>query len=710
MRLRRPPSLPDVRAALAEEVAAQAERWTLWTPVAFGLGAAAYLQLRVEPALWLTLGAALLTAAFALAARRWAPWPAVTIAAALIAFGAAGVAVGSLRTRSVDTPVAPASKAPQLVEGWVVDVLSPGASGGRLLIAPSKIGDLPTDKLPFRARISVAADGVVGPGAYIRLRAIVGPPPGPASPGSYDFARDAYFQRIGGSGFALTRPQVIDRTAPDRLLRWTMAINAARWSLARRVVSEIGGEEGGIAAAMVTGHEAWIGQATTDVMRASGLAHILSISGLHMAIVGGFVFAGFRLGIAAWPWLALRINGKKLAAVAGLGAVGAYLVLSGDPPPAERAAITAAIAFLAVLADRRAISLHALALAALVILAWQPEAASMPGFQMSFAATAALVALAEAWKAPPREISVPWPIKLIQGFATWLGIGLLASLVAGLATGPFALQYFNRVAVWGLPANLLVEPLSSFIFMPALALGAVLTPLGLGHPFLTVAGWGIRAMDAVAAWFAAAPYAQITVASAPPAALVVAFMGLMWLCLWRGRLRWLGLPLAFAVSLWPRPPAPDIWIASNGASAAVRDGKTALLMRPDVSRFGVDLWSRRRGLDEDDTAAAFNCNRFTCTPLASPVKFAASWGTRTPKTDELARLCASADIISLRGPAPEAWPTACKSKLVLTGEDFASGGSAELYRSTVGWRVVWAQTLRGHRPWTAPEDVSDSGG
>jgi ComEC/Rec2-related protein len=182
-----------------------------------------------------------------------------------------------------------------------------------------------------------------------------------------------------------------------------MKVNAVRWALTQRIVAVLGPETGGLAAAMTTGHEAYIPREEVDNLRAAGLAHIISISGLHMAIVGGFAFAAARLLIAAWPWLALRIHGKKAAAVVGLGAVAGYLVLSGAPPPAERAAITASVAFLAILADRQAISLHSLALAAMAVLLLQPEAVTEPGFQMSFAATAALVALAEIWPRPVRE-------------------------------------------------------------------------------------------------------------------------------------------------------------------------------------------------------------------------------------------------------------------------------------------------------------------
>src|SRR6202012_5730143 len=188
---------------------------------------------------------------------------------------------------------------------------------------------------------------------------------------------------------------------------------------------------------------------------------------------GGFVFAIARFGIAAWPWLALRIPGKKVAAGLALTSVLAYLVLSGWPPPAERSAVTAAVAFGAMLFDRQAISLHALALAALVVLFLQPEAVTQPGFQMSFAATAALVALAEVWRHPVPEINAHWPIKIVQGFWTWLGAGAGASFVAGKGTGPFPMQDFNRVSTWGLISNLVAEPISGFLMMPGLAVGAV---------------------------------------------------------------------------------------------------------------------------------------------------------------------------------------------------------------------------------------------
>ncbi|NQE64118.1 ComEC/Rec2 family competence protein [Caulobacter sp. RHG1] len=690
--------------ALAESARAQLsinrERVFLWSPVAFGLGAAGYLEAPVEPSIWILSGVGLVLATMWWMARRWAAASGLVVLLGLIAFGAAGGLAAKIRSDRVAAPLMGGERIVRRVEGFVVDVVSPGAGGTRLVIAPVAISGLAAEATPRRIRVTIGENETPAPGQAVRLRAMLGQPPPPAAPGSYDFARDAWFDSIGGVGFVIgdIGPARLD-PAPLRL-RITMAVNAFRWSLAQRILARMGPRSGGLGAAMVTGHEAWISEDQTEAMRASGLAHIISISGLHMAIVGGFVFAAIRLGVAAWPWLALRAPGKKIAAMAGLIAVLGYLVISGAPPPAERAAITASVAFLAILFDRRAITLHGLALAALLILVLKPETAGEPGFQMSFAATAALVALAESWPQPVKEISTPWWIRWPQAAMTWLAASVAASLVAGLATAPFAMQHFNRVAVWGLPANLAVAPLSSFVIMPFLALGTLLEPFGLGGPFLAVAGWGVDGMVGIANGFADAHGAQRIVASAPPQVLIVAFLGLMILCLWRGRLRWIGAPIALAVALWPRPAPPDAWIANDGAAAAVRSGDAAILLRTDAKRFGAELWARRRGL-EPATWSLYACDKRICAPsLGAPVQLSLAWSRRTPDAETLAGLCVKSEVVVIRGPAPERVPPLCAETVLLTAEDFSRGGAAELYRRPDGWRIVWAQPLRGDRPWS----------
>ncbi len=705
----RAPSLADLRAAFRGQFAANADRWSLWTPVAFGLGCAAYFALPGEP-LPFVAGSAAALAAFALwSSRRWGRRRIVAIALVLAAFALAGFAVAKLRALAVGTPVAPALQGPVGLSGYVLDIANPGEGGPRMLVAPTEIEGLAPQATPARVRLTLR-EPPPPPGSTVRVLTLLNPPPPPASPGGYDFARDAYFETIGGVGFVLKGPAPAAAAPAPLRLRWAMAVNAMRWNLAHQIVGVMGAETGGLAAAMVTGHQAFIPRTQIEDMRASGLAHIISISGLHMAIVGGFVFAVARLGVAAWPWLALRISSKKAAALAGLLAVGGYLIVSGAPAPAERAAITASVAFAAVLFDRRAISLHTLAIAALAVLLLQPEAVTEPGFQMSFSATAALVALAEAWPRAVREINAPWAIRAVQGALGWLAASLAASFVAGLATGPFALQHFNRMATFGLLANLAAAPISSFLMMPALAVGAVLTPFGLGDAPLAAAGWGIAAIAKIASTAAHAPGAALLVASAPAWALPTAFLGILWVCLWRGPVRWIGLPFALAVSLAPRGEPPALFVAADGAQVAVRSGRTAILLRPEVKRFAAERWAQRRGLVADEDAAGrdggYVCDRWSCRPgPGAPVAVAAIWSRKVPAADDLAALCASAEVVIVRAALSGA---ACPGAILLTGADFARGGSAELYRNPEGWTLQWAQGLRGRRPWSW--GVSGSGG
>ena len=677
--------------------------------MAFGCGAGIYLALPREPIAAVAYGVLALALGLVLIRWRWNLSRRAGIALTLIAFLLAGFALGKLRTEQVRGPVAPSQRVMSTLEAYVVDIANPGQGGPRLLLAPIRISGLAPEATPIRVRMTLPDDAPLpAPGDALRLRGMVNPPPPPASPGSYDFARDAFFEGIGGVGYTLTEPRQISAAPPPWRLDLEMQVNAARWSLARRIVDQMGPGSGGLAAAMVTGHAAFVPREQVDTLRAAGLAHIISISGLHMAIVGGFAFAGVRLLIAAWPWLALRVSGKKVAALAGFVAVCSYLILSGAPAPAERAAITAAAAFAAILVDRRAISLHTLAIAALAIMVLQPEAVTEPGFQMSFAATTALVALAELWPRAVREISAPWPIRAIQATGTWLGASLAASFVAGLATGPFAIQHFNRVSTFGLIANLLVAPISSFLMMPALAIGAVMTPLGLGHWPLQAAGLAIDTMNQIALWAAGLPKAQIIIGSAPAWTLPAAFLGILWLCLWKGPLRWAGLPLALAVSLTPRPPPPDIWIAADGSTLAVRQGHEAILFRPDVKLFGAELWARRRGLEPATEGLAardalYDCDRWSCVPRAgvSAPRVAGIFTRRVSTVEaKLPLFCQWAEVVVVRGAAA---PADCPGVLLLTQDDFARGGAAELYATASGWRIVWAQTLRGQRPWTVTQ-------
>ena len=683
--------------------------------MAFGAGAASYFGLKIEPLLWQALFVASLTILLAAVVRRVSANRGFVIGTTLFAFAVCGFAAADLKASWIAAPRIPRDYGVGRVEGWVVDVSSPSNAKGRLLIAPTAISHLRADQLPALVRIGVAPDAVVGPGEAVRLTALLDPPPGPAAPGAFDFARDAWFERIGGVGLALKQPVLTDLPKPGLSIRIVQAINRVRWRLGRRLASDISAEvapagpaAAGLAAAVTTSHEGWLPPDAADNLRGSGLAHMLAIAGLHTAAVSGFVYAALRLGAAAWPWAALRISGKKLAAAGGLIAVLAYLTVSGAHPPARRAAITASVAFIAMLLDRRAFSLRSLAAAALIVLFLQPEAVVQPGFQMSFCATAALVALAEAWPRRHGKLDAPWPIALTQ-WARDAVLGLsIVSLVAGAATAPFAIQHFNRIANYGVLANLVADFLASACMMPALAVAMIGEALGLSRTLLTpvlfVAAWAARGILEIARVCAAAPGAAVGASSAPPIAMLIAFLGILFACLWKGKLRWVGAPLAAAVLVWPRPPAPLAWIASDADDAAVAVKGSMVALKPGTRAYATELWAARRGLalPKDATQArdaVLACDRRSCAPKPGlHPAIGAWWSKLQPPNGRLEDICRRSEVVVIRydfTPPPE-----CSGRIVLYGADFTLNGAAEIYADGAGWRLVWAQPIRGDRPWT----------
>jgi competence protein ComEC len=718
LRLPRPSA---ILGGLAKEAAGQRARLLLWTPVAFGAGSAAYLGLKEEPPLAPALVAAGLLGLAALAAWRWGRSVWLTAVVGFLAVAAGGFALAKLHSDAMATPIAPAGLGMIRIEGWVVDIDTPSARGERLLIAPVRIFGLKPAATPGRVRIVIGADGgpasAPAPGTPIRLLALLDPPPGPASPGAYDFARDAWFEGLGGVGLSMQQPTLAALPDPPWRLRLEMAVNALRWRVASQLVHDIGavlgpddGGAAGLAAAVTTSHQDWLASDHRDALRASGLAHMLAIAGLHTAAVSGFAFFAFRLMIAACPWLALRVPGKKLAAVGALAVVGGYLILSGAHPPARRAAITASVAFLAILADRRAVSLHSLAIAALVILLIEPDVVVQPGFEMSFCATASLVALAEVWRPDGSPAAaLAWPLRLLQRARNWLAALAVVSFVAGAATGPFAIQHFNRIANYGVFANLTADFVASAVMMPALALCLLAQAVGLGPdvagPVLAVAGTAARWVIALGRFFATAPGAAASLPSAPEIALAVSYLGIVFACLWRGWLRLVGIPMAFAVALWPRPAPPAAWIAADGDDAAVVVGGTEVTMKPGARQYATELWAQRRGfaLPADAAAAqqaAFDCDRSGCAPIGAVRPAIGAWWTkRRPHPDDLADRCAGADIFILRAAVEV--PPHCARAIILRRADFEAGGSVEVFAAPGGgWRLEWSQPQRGRRPWT----------
>jgi len=687
-------------AALRRQALADRTRWSLWLPVALGGGIGLYFALPFEPSWQLAAltGAIALTAGAASAAVQRAP---LHVALALLAATSLGFGVGKLRTEIVRAPVLSRQIGPVRFDARVLEAERRG-EGSRMILQPVLISRLGPEQTPARVRVSVrAASPVPVPGSWLHVTAVLLPPPGPAMPGNYDFGRWAFYQRIGAVGYLYGRPHPIP---PLRADSWSEQASAGLERLRDRMTTRIRevlpGSNGAIAAALITGERSDVDPGDEVAYRYSGLTHVLSISGLHLALAGGFFFWTIRALFALFPAIVLRFPVKKWAAVGALAGATFYLLISGCEAPAVRSYIMLTMMFLAILFDRPALSMRSVALAATIIMLFAPESVTAPGCQMSFACVIGLIALAE-WAQARRAKRAGDERNTLPARLWRYGVGIVAvSTIAGLASAPIAIFYFDRAAQYGLISNLAAEPVVGVVIMPAATAAMVLMPFGLDRWPLIVMGWGVDAMTAIAYWVAALPGADTVVAVWPEASLIAVMGGGLWIALWRRPWRWLGLaPIAAGIAFAFAATPPDILVARDVGTVAVRlgDGKLALL-REATDGYSAANWLRRDGDSRDLDAAigtpeqGVRCDAYSCiakardgTTIAAP-----------DRIEALAEDCANAKIVVSAVPARR---NCSGPQLVIDRFDVARAGGYAIWLGEK-LRVETVEGERGRRPWS----------
>ncbi len=686
--------------ARAQAIADRMRR-PLWLPVAMAAGIGLYFTLPEEP-IW---AFAVMAAGLALTA---ATLSAVThhtiirIALALLAAASLGFAVAKLRTELVRAPVLARKLGPLGINGRVDFVQAHGKSI-RVTLGAVATRRFPPDRTPAAVRVSVRSGaGSLVPGQWVHLTAVLMPPPGPSTPRGYDFGLAAYYERIGAVGYAYGRPKPIVSLRGNN---WSdgiaLSVAKLRWKMTARIHSVLSGSTGGIASALITGDRGAISNEDEQALRDAGLAHVLAIAGLHMALVGLGLFWTVRALLALIPAVALRYPIKKWAALAALASATFYLVISGAATPATRAYIMLATMLSAVLFDRPALSMRSLALAATIILLLQPENLLEPGFQMSFAAVVSLIAVAEweqARRARRTERAGPRPFagvrRYMRGIAT-------TSLVGSLATAPYAVFHFDRATHYAVLGNLLAMPIMGFVTMPAAALSVFLMPFGLDGWSLRVMGWGIEAMLAVGRFVSGLPGAVSVMPAWPMPALVVLSLGGLWIAIWRHGWRWLGLvPMAAGVAVAMTTPAPDLLVARDAVTVAVR-GSDGLLrfVRPARDDYSAGEWLKRDGDErESDAAVATPADGVRCDAYGCIAKARDGTLVAVPsRVDALWEDCARAAIVVSAVPARRF----CKgAALVIDRIDVARHGGYAVWLGPQR-RIETVEGERGQRPWSA---------
>ena len=431
------------------------DRWVLWLPVGVGSGICLYFWLPSEPSLWLIFSLNMLAVTgFWLSGKadRQKQYATAFLSLALLSAGL-GMASAKVRTLSAAATVLQKEIGPTTVSGRI-EAIETFPKGLRVILSAPQISGLQPHLAPDKIRIRLkGAQPEIWPGDWIRVRAKLSPPSPPVSPGAFDFQRQAFFRGIGAIGFGLGRAKVTALAKDTNGQGISYQIARLRFKITQRIIMALPGPHGGLAAALMTGEKRAVDEKTVQNLRDTGLAHLLSISGLHVGLVAGIIFTGLRFLLALFPYIGLRFPIKKWAAIAALAGAFAYALIAGATLPTMRAFLMLAIALIAVVFDRRGISMRSLAWAALVVLIVQPENLFGPSFQMSFAAVMALIAAYEVitsrhQKQPDKHSHLPGWLKTMLLYIAGVA---LTTLVAGLQRHlfqPFILTVLQIMGLW----------------------------------------------------------------------------------------------------------------------------------------------------------------------------------------------------------------------------------------------------------------------
>jgi len=685
-----------MKAALYAWMTAEHGRFAVWLPVFTATGAVGYFSLTREPNTWAT--AVLLAAALVLGVmlrHRVVPCALASLVAAI----AVGFLSGQLATWRAPPPLIVPRKS--MVVTAIVRAVEPLERGRRVTLERADLGDgKPLSRL-VRIRLRNEDEAAIATGDTLRVRALLEPPSPPAYPGAWDLQRDAFYAGLGAYGFALGRSQVVASAPPSGLRRWLQGL---RETVAAHVQAVLSDAEAGVTTALLTGQTGSIPQADRAAFRDSGLAHLLAIAGLHIGIVMALFFGLARRLLALWEWPTLHWPCKQIAALSALAAGAAYMLLTGAHVPIIRSFAMACLFTLAVLVGRRALSLRgwALAMAALVLLS--PSAVMGVSFQMSFSAVLALIsgyAALRPWLAQVRgtRSRSRRVLRFIIGLA-------LTSALAGTASAPYGAYHFGRIQLYYILANMAAVPLTATWVMPTALLALALMPFGLEAPILKLTGWGVEAVLWVGRSVSSLPAATLPVPHAPPWGLAVLSFGILWLGIWRSRLRLFGIPVILLGLLSPAfEQAPDIVVAADGRLAAFRAGGTMFLQRQNgASAFTRDAWQQMWASpspvklpDQGEAAGGMvSCTEAACWLRPRPGGAAALLLRGEPPDDA----CTAAVLVSLE-------PIRFRCRGVRRVDRFSvwRNGAYAIWLLPDGVRVLADRWVRGARPWVPPPPV-----
>lgn len=678
-----PDRRPRLQLAAALAVALEQRRLFLLWPFAIimGLVAAASVPEMTSPLALTAIGACIVLALILTLERIHLFRSLTLVAAAWLGFSLLTVHGAVFGTAMLAKPIY------GTFEMHVDEIVSEAESGVRAIV--SAITPAEDDRsVPMRrARIVIAGGPALGPGDTIRASVRFYPVPGPVLPNGFDTQFHAYFDGVGAYGNTTGTVERIDTGDPSELGR---IIDTVRRTIAARIDAHLQQPAAGIARALINGDQSAVSQEARETMATAGLAHVLSVSGLHLTIVAGLVLVTLRLALAGFTGLHRLVSVKRVAAVGGIVASLGYFAISGGNVAALRSTIMLVLVLGAITFGRRALTMRNVAIAALLILVTDPASVFRPSFQLSFAAVIALIATWELVRSPgDKDRSI---LARVAGHLTGI---VVTSVVAGLATLLFSVYHFQQTSPLSVLGNLFSLPLVGFVMMPSAVVATLLMPFGWEGPALAVMGWSIDWMLAlgqlVAGWSAGLGYSPLLT----PAALCIGLVAFAWFTFFP---RWqrliapvLAVPLILAFA---QDNPPDVLIADTTQATVVRNGGDLALVAGKGNGFAVEVWRETYG-DPIEGRSPLTCDSVGCFGTSSR-------GFTVAVVNDPAGFyedCALADLVIAR----RAVPPSCAAATIIDAEALRRGGAQWLrWDEGRGAFEIRPAIPAVSRPWRVP--------
>ncbi len=555
-------------------------QWFLYFVVCFLAGIACYFGAPAEPSL--TIGGGVLAGAVVglIVLRRVVV---ARFALGCVLFFALGLTTAAYRTQAVAAPKLSEPVFQAEILGRVSSVVDKSPRQ-KITLADVRFRNQAFAQTP-RFVLLTAPEASFAVGDVVLVRADLFPPAQTMDTGAYAAPRALWFAQVGATGFAA---EVLRHVRVGR----AEGLDAPRASILSRIRQTLPPDTAGIVAALVLGTDGFIAPSVYDRYRVAGIAHVLSVSGFHMALLSGLIFFLVRGLLSLMPAVALRVNTKKAAAVCALAVTGLYLALSGFQVPAVRSFFMIAVVFAGILCDRNTLSVKSLAIIAFLILAVRPELLITARFQLSFVAVLGLVSLYDALMRRWRE-AAPHDATARKALLVCIG-PLAASAIAALATAPFVMHHFGTTATYGVIGNVCTAFLFSFLIMPLRLLAVLLMPTGWDALAWTGAGYFLDIVSKMTGRIADLPYATLYSPAFGGGTLCVIAAGIAVVCL-AHRHRWLGLiPVGIGFGLIYLTPQPNIYVADRGRTIAVNDAGLRFIAHRG-NTLATDMLMRRFG-------------------------------------------------------------------------------------------------------------------